>query len=137
MITLDPTKLPPTVPEFVQLTMRVTLSDYGITHDENFYVMISDCVISSFTVTADPNRDYVYDLGSQAIEVAYPEVAFSPEYCLYEVQKKVYLLGTNTIPTFITLDTDHFRVFTTNPSKIGNYIIELKMTPIGPNTVGP
>lgn len=41
------------------------------------------------------------------------------------------------MPTFIQLtQAGYFTIYTTNPSKIGSYIVELKLQPAGPNTVG-
>ena len=104
------------------------LNDYQIVHEEFFNVLISDCVIDDFIVTADSNRDFTYDLGLPAIQVPYPTVAFTPAECIYDINYSVKILGTNTVPTFIQLTlAGHFLIYTTNPSRIGNYIIELKL----------
>ena len=61
------------------------LTDYSITHDEYFFVFISDCIVTGFDVTASQLRDYTYDIGQTAIQVPYPEAAFTPDYCIYDI----------------------------------------------------
>lgn len=126
-----------TDPSVMQYTLRVTIPEYGKSHDEFFTVMTSDCVIEGFNLVADPNRNFTYDIGANQIQVPYPAIIFEPSYCIYDVEKTVTLLGTNTTPTFIHLDTDHFDIYTANPSKIGSYILEIKFQPQGPSTAGP
>jgi hypothetical protein len=58
-------------------------------------------VITQFTIQADPNRDFTYDVGSPAIDIPYPAATFVPNYCMYDISYSVVLAGTNTVPTFI------------------------------------
>lgn len=67
----------------------------------------------------------------------YPQVTFTPDFCIYPIEYSVTNLGTNNVPTFITLGTGYFTIYTNNPAKIGDHVIELKLTPHGPNQVGP
>lgn len=63
MIVLNPSLIPATAEGYYEFKLRVKLSDYQATREEFFNVYISDCVITDFVVTADPNRDITYDLG--------------------------------------------------------------------------
>ena len=121
------------------MVLVVTQLDYGQVYEQPFLAEIYNCLIEGMTVTPPTVTSFDYDLLDVpvALDVFYPDIAVTPDYCAYGFIFTATLQGTDTEPPFLTVKNDRLEVLSGDPAHRGTWTVDLMIEPNGPNTVTP